>query len=418
MKKELVQLLEKELIPAMGCTEPIAIAYGAAVARKLLGTFPDKIMVGCSGNIIKNVKGVIVPGTETLRGIETSAVLGCVGGDPDKKLEVLSGVKKEDVEKTKEYLRQGFCAVRFIEGVENLYIDIVMTAGTEEAQVVIADTHTNIIKMKKNGQVILETGRKEEEEEVDIGRYSLEELYQFACQVDLNLIKPVLEKQITCNKAIAEEGIQNRYGANVGSTLLQMGNHDVDTMMKAYAAAGSDARMSGCEMPVVINSGSGNQGITVSVPLIKFAEIKKIPEEKLYRALLLSNLVSLYIKKGIGKLSAYCGAVSAACGTGAGIGYLCGDDFNTIARTVTNTLGNVSGIICDGAKSSCAAKIATAVDAALMAHKMAEKGMCFQPGEGLTGDNVDETIENIWHLGKEGMRETDIEILKLMVGEK
>ena len=308
--------------------------------------------------------------------------------------------------------------MKLIEGVENLYIDIHMNAAENTARVIIADTHTNIVRMEKNGEIIFQTGQTEEEKEIDISGYSLEDLYRFARDVDLRSVRPVLEKQIQYNRAIAEEGIQNRYGANVGSTLLQFGNADADTMMKAYAAAGSDARMSGCEMPVVINSGSGNQGITVSVPLIKFAEIKEIPEEELYRALILSNLVSLYIKKGIGKLSAYCGAVSAACGTGAGISYLCGDDFNIIAKTITNTLGNVSGIICDGAKSSCAAKIATAVDAALMAHKMAEKGMCFQPGEGLTGKDVDETIENIWHLGKEGMKETDIEILKLMVGEK
>ena len=374
--------------------------YGAHCDRlwrsrsaEIAGSFSDKIVVGCSGNIIKNVKGVIVPGTENMRGIDTSAVLGCVAGDPEKKLEVLSGVKKEDVEKTKVYLQKGLCAVKLIEGVENLYIDIHMNAAENTARVIIADTHTNIVRMEKNGEIIFQTGQTEEEKEIDISGYSLEDLYRFARDVDLRSVRPVLEKQIQYNRAIAEEGIQNRYGANVGSTLLQFGNADADTMMKAYAAAGSDARMSGCEMPVVINSGSGNQGITVSVPLIKFAEIKEIPEEELYRALILSNLVSLYIKKGIGKLSAYCGAVSAACGTGAGISYLCGDDFNIIAKTITNTLGNVSGIICDGAKSSCAAKIATAVDAALMAHKMAEKGMCFQPGEGLTGKDVDETIE-------------------------
>ena len=418
MGKDLVTLLQDELVPAMGCTEPIAIAYGASVARKVLGCFPEKITANCSGNIIKNVKGVVVPGTKNMRGIETSAILGALAGNPELRLEVLSRVTAEDVEKTRKYFSEGLCRVNLVEGVENLYIDIRMSSGGNTVQVVISDAHTNIIKVERNGETLFSKECEDKPEDETLGDYSLEDLYEFARTTELKALKPVLDRQIDYNLAIAEEGMKGSYGAGVGKTILQLEDAGSEAPLRAYAAAASDARMSGCELPVVINSGSGNQGITVSVPVIKYANQEGITGEKLYRALVFSNLVAIYIKKGIGKLSAYCGVVGAACGAGAGIGFLSDDEYPVIEKTIINTLGNVSGIVCDGAKSSCAAKIATAVDAALLGRKMAEKGSCFQAGEGLTGESADDTIKNIWCLGKEGMKQTDIEILKMMIGSE
>lgn len=418
MYQEFIDRLKKELVPAMGCTEPIAIAYAGAVARRELREFPDTITVRCSGNIIKNVKGVVVPTTGDMKGIETSAVLGALAGNADDKLEVLSGVKPDHIDQTKELLIKGICRVELAEGVENLYIEFIAVKGKDNVRVIIADTHTNIVLIEKNGETCFETKKAAEEiqKAIEEDQFTVRSIYDFANAVKVEDVKEILDRQIQMNMRIAVEGIENRYGANVGKSLIKHYGEDIKVLAKAYAAAGSDARMSGCEMPVVINSGSGNQGITVSVPVIVYAKHLSVSDEMLCRALVISNLLAIHLKTGIGKLSAYCGAVSAACGCGAAISYLYGAPYEIIANTLTNILANVSGIVCDGAKPSCAAKIASSVDAAILGHSMAMDGMTFGEGEGLVKKDIEETIHSIWRLGKEGMKDTDVEILNIMIG--
>lgn len=409
-----LSLLCKELVPALGCTEPIAIAYASAKAAELLGAEPEKIRAQCSGNIIKNVKAVIVPKTGDLRGIEAGAVLGAVGGDADKKLEVLQGVTPEHLARTKELLAKNICTVELLPHTDNLHIIITAYRGEDSALVEIKEEHTNITHIEKNGVSFYDTQTEKKTQEED-HPMSLQEIYQFAGVVDLEDVSDLLEQQISYNTRIAEEGLSKKYGANVGATLLECYGNDVKILAKAYPAAGSDARMSGCTLPVVINSGSGNQGMTVSLPVIKYAEHLGSSKEQLYRALVMSNLTAIHQKKGIGRLSAYCGVVSAAAGSGAGIAYLHGADLDIISKTVVNTLANVSGIVCDGAKPSCAAKIASSVDAAVMGYLMAEKGRCFRPGEGIVKENAEKTIASVTRVGRDGMRETDTEILNIMV---
>jgi len=419
MYTKLLNILKRELIPALGCTEPIAIAYASAKAREILGVMPNEIVVKCSGNIIKNVRGVVVPTTGNMKGIETSAILGAVAGNSSKQLEVLADVKEDDINKTKELLNLNICKVELEEDVDNLYIKVIVRNEGEQASVTIVDNHTNITEIEKNGHIIYESDKITEKEN---DYYSVEDvsvyiIYNFANTVNIDDVKEILDRQIKYNTAIATEGLTHKYGANVGESLIRNYGQDIKILAKAYAAAGSDARMSGCIMPVIINSGSGNQGITVSIPVIVYAKYLGVSDEKLYRALVLSNLISIYQKKGIGKLSAYCGAVSAACGCAAGISYLHDAPFEVITKTITNVLGNVSGIVCDGAKPSCAAKIASSVDAAIMAHYMAMDGRTFNPGEGLIKGNIEETIKSICRVGKDGMKGTDIEILNIMIGK-
>lgn len=411
-------VLKEELIPALGCTEPITIALASAKARDVLGKFPDKIIAACSGNIIKNVKGVIVPTTGDMRGIETSAILGAVGGNAQKQLEVLSDIRPEHIEKTKELLKTGMCRVEIIHGTANLNVIITAKAGHDSAVVEIRDKHTNIARIEKNGEVIFSKNSESvvsSAEGIDRTRINIDGIYDFANTVEIEDVKQLLDTQIDYNTKIAEEGLKNNYGANVGSTLIKCYGNDIDIIAKAYPAAGSDARMSGCILPVVINSGSGNQGMTVSLPIIKYAQYLGVSKEKLYRALVLGNLTAIHQKTGIGSLSAYCGAVSAACGSGVGIAYLHDAGLDIIKKTIVNTLANVSGIVCDGAKPSCAAKIASSVDAALLGYNMAVNGQFFQPGEGLVKDTAEDTIRSIGRLGREGMKETDAEILRIMV---
>ncbi len=412
-----IQILKEELVPALGCTEPIAIAYAAAKARDVLGSMPEHIIVKCSGNIVKNVKGVIVPTTGDMRGIETSAVLGAVAGNPEGKLEVLEGVTKEDVELTKEYLKKKICEVQIIHGVSNLQIIVVATTEKEQVEVEICEDHTNIIRIEKNGENLLPipTANKEEQRGGIVQELTLDLIYNFVNSVYIDEIKDILDRQIKYNMEIAEEGLTHSYGANVGKTILKTYGKDVKMLAKAYPAAGSDARMGGCTLPVIINSGSGNQGMTVSLPVIIYAKHLDVSDEMLYRALAFSNLIAVHLKSGIGKLSAYCGVVSAACGSGAAITYLHQAPLETIAKTITNVLGNVSGIVCDGAKSSCAAKIASAVDAAIMGHYMAMEDNTFGVGEGLVKENVELTIDTICKMGRDGMKQTDEEILNLMI---
>jgi L-cysteine desulfidase len=417
MYNNLLNILKKELVPALGCTEPIAIAYAAAKARELLGDTPEEMIVQCSGNIIKNVKGVVVPVTGNMKGIETSAILGAVGGDASKKLEVLTGATPDDIEKTKELLKLKICKVLLKEDVESLYIKVTEKKGDDWAAVTISGGHTDIVKEEKNGQVVFEkiNLNQNTDDNYNIEGIDFKSIYDFANEVAIDDIKELIDRQIKYNTEISLEGMNNKYGASVGETLVENYGNDIKVLAKAYSAAGSDARMSGCTMPVIINSGSGNQGITASIPVIMYAKHLGVSDEKMYRALVLSNLTSIYIKSGIGKLSAFCGAVSAASGCGAGISYLYDAPYETITKTITNTLANVSGIVCDGAKPSCAAKIASSVDAAILAHNMAMKGRTFNSGEGLIKDTVEDTIKSICKMGKDGMKSTDVEILNIMI---
>ena len=414
-----VNILKHELIPALGCTEPIAIAYASAKARQVLGEMPDRIEMNLSGNIIKNVKGVTVPNSGGLKGMEVAAVLGVVGGNADAALEVLESVKPEDIELTKKLVAQGICTCELAEGVANLYVEAKVYKDGHSAEVTILDHHTNIVKVVKDGEVLVD--RKSEDENADAGidksKLTLRDIIDFANEVKIEDVKEVLGRQLTMNKAISQEGLDNPWGAQVGKTLLASRGNDVVTRACARAAAGSDARMSGCSLPVVINSGSGNQGITVSMPVYTYAEEWNISEDKLYRALCISNLVSVHIKYFIGSLSAFCGAVSAACGSGAAIAYMYGAGYDQIGQTIINTLGNVGGIVCDGAKSSCAAKISSAVNAALLGFQMAIEGKGFQNGEGIVLEDVEQTIKSMGHVGRVGMAGTDIDILNIMIGK-
>ena len=417
LSAQYIALLRRELVPALGCTEPIAIAYAAARARRLLGCMPTSMTVHCSGNIIKNVKSVIVPTTNGLRGIDTSAILGALAGDPELGMEVLRNIKPEQVEHVRQLRDTGMCKILPLKSTANLHILLEVSGNGHSALVEIRDAHTNIIREERDGMVV--TGMASgcasptgsEQGYCDL---SIENIYWFAKTVNLSEIEPILEKQLDYNMAIAQEGLRGEWGAQVGKTLLASGD-SLANRAAAYAAAGSDARMGGCVLPVIINSGSGNQGMTVSLPVIVFAQEKGLSREEILRALALSNLVALFQKSFIGKLSAYCGAVSAACGSAAGIAYLCGDSLEVIEDTVVNTIANVSGMVCDGAKSSCAAKIATAVQAGFLGHEMAIRGHAFRNGEGLVKSDADKTVEVFGRMAREGMRTTDEEILRLMV---
>lgn len=415
-----INILKEQLVPALGCTEPIAIAYAGAKAREVLGEFPQKVVVKCSGNIIKNVKGVTVPNSGGLKGIDTAALLGIIGGKADMQLEVLESVTDEDRMYLRELLQKDICTCDLVPGTDNLYIDITVYFDNHSAQVVISDSHTNIIKIVKDDTVIYDKVNKiahvENSAPADKSLLNVKDIIEFANTVNIDDIKPILERQVKCNMAIASEGIKNKYEANVGRNLLALYGEDIlPIKARAMASAASEARMSGCSLPVVINSGSGNQGITTCVPLVVCAQYYNIPEEKMYRALAVSNLLAIHQKKYIGNLSAFCGAVSASYACGAAITYMLGGNFNQIASTIINTLGNTCGIICDGAKPSCAAKISSSLDAALLAHTMSMKGDGFKSGEGIVKDDLEKTIRAVGYIGKEGMKSTDIEVLNIMI---
>ena len=411
-----VQIMKEELRPAMGCTEPIAIAYAAAKARETLGATPDRLLIEVSGNIIKNVKSVVVPHTGGLRGIPAAAAAGTVAGDAGAELEVLSHVTSEQIAAMSVYLLKTPIEVRYADTEHIFDIMITAYAGEETAFVRIVDYHTNLVCIRKNGKVLLEKKVSSEQGTLtDRSCLSVKGIVDFADTVDLEDVKDVLERQIAYNMAIAEEGLRGNYGANIGKTVLRGREYDINYKMRAWAAAGSDARMNGCELPVVINSGSGNQGITASVPVIVYANGNGKTHEELLRALCVSNLITTHLKTGIGRLSAYCGAVSAGVGAGAGIAYLKGGRYEMIAHTVVNAVAVTSGIICDGAKASCAAKIAAAVDAGLLGLAMYEDGNQFFGGDGIVKKGVESTIETVGKLARRGMQKTDEEIIRLMM---
>ena len=411
-----LNILKYELVPALGCTEPIAIAYAAAKARQVLGEFPEYVEMHLSGNIIKNVKGVTVPNSGGLKGIDVAAVLGIVGGNADRALEVLSEVSPEDISRTRELISQKICSCSLVENVDNLFITAIVTSGEHSASVTIEHQHTNITKITKDGEIILDNPyRSTEAAAIDKSLLTVKDILDFADQVRMEDIQPVIDRQIKLNSAIAQEGLDNNYGAQIGKTLMHVWGKSVTTRACARAAAGSDARMGGCSMPVVINSGSGNQGISCSVPLIVYAREMELPDYSLYRALVFSNLLTVYQKQYIGKLSAFCGAVSASCAAGAAITYMVGGDISLIKKTIENTLANIPGIICDGAKISCAAKIAACLDAAFLAHHLAMNGQSYAPYTGILQEETAETISCVGQIGKDGMKETDREILKIML---
>ncbi len=412
-----IQILKEELIPAMGCTEPIALAYAAAKAREVLGCLPDKVAIGASGSIIKNVKSVIVPNTDHLRGIPAAATAGIIAGDASKELEVISVVSKEQISQMKEFLENTEISVEHIDN--DVTFDIIVDVWKEKnhAQVRIAIFHTNIVHIEKNGKVLLDFPVVESSEEglTDRSLLDVESIWEFIKTVDIADIHELLKRQIDCNTAIAEEGLRGNYGANIGKVLLKTYGSDVRTRAKAMAAAGSDARMNGCELPVIINAGSGNQGMTCSLPLLEYAKEYDIPEETLYRALALSNLIAIHQKTGIGRLSAYCGAVTAGAAAGAGIAYLLGGGYKEIVHTVVNALAIVSGMVCDGAKASCAAKIAASVDAGILGYHMYLEGQQFYAGDGIVTKGVEATISNVGRLGKDGMKNTNEEVIRMMM---
>ncbi len=416
---EYIRILEAELIPATGCTEPIAIAYGAAKARQALGMLPDSCQVEASGNIIKNVKSVVVPNTGHLRGIEAAAAAGIVAGNPDVQLQVISHVSPEDQAAIRTYLEAHPMEVVPAQNGKVFYIAINVRAGQENARVVIENFHTNITRIEKNGKCLFEQQEGEEEiahdQLLDYDSLNVQKIIDFADSVDLADVEGLLTRQIDCNTAISQEGLTHSWGACIGQTLLKAQGNDVRVRAKAAAAAGADARMSGCEMPVVIVSGSGNQGMTASLPVIEYAKELNASREKLLRALAVSNLVTIHQKTSIGRLSAFCGAVSAGCGAAAGIAFLKGENYDVIAHTIVNTLAILSGMVCDGAKPSCAGKIAVAVEAGLMGYEMYTHGKNqFYSGEGIVKKGVDNTIRTVGRMAREGMRDTDREILSIM----
>ena len=414
-----LSFLTQELVPAMGCTEPVAVAYAAAKARELLGDLPESVKVGCSGSIIKNVKSVTVPNTGGMKGLEAAAAAGIIAGDPSRRLEVISGITPDQFGPIRKYLSNADIQVEHLNEEHVFEIFITVRKGPHHASVRITDTHTHITLLEKDGQVQYESpADAAEAESSERQLLNVADIYDFAKTLDLADVIPVLSRQIACNMAIAEEGLRNPYGANIGKTLLRFhGGADapVEIRARAWAAAGSDARMHGCSMPVVINSGSGNQGITVSVPVILYARDIGASDELLYRSLALANLVAIQQKTYIGTLSAFCGAVCAGVGAGAGIAFLLGEDLTTIAHTIANALAILPGMVCDGAKPSCAAKISLAVEAGIFGYQMYKNGQQFYAGDGLVVKGVDANVRNVGRLGREGMRETNREIIAMML---
>ena len=416
-----LKILQEELVPATGCTEPIAIAYGAAKARELLGVLPESVLVEASGNIIKNVKSVVVPNTNSLKGIEAAAAAGIVAGQSDKILEVISEVTPAQRAEIRTYLADHPIVVKPAEGDKVFDILITLRAGNNHVKLRISDYHTHIVYIEKNGEVLFQSGEVLSDSARDMltdrSCLSVEEVLDFASTCNLEDVRALIERQIDYNYAIAEEGMRHSWGANIGSVLKEHYGVGIYSRARYMAAAGSDARMSGCEMPVIIVSGSGNQGITASVPVVEYAKELNVSRDQMVRAVLLSDLLTIHLKTGIGRLSAYCGAVSAGCSAGAAIAYLHGGGFREIAHTLVNSLAIVSGMICDGAKASCAAKISAAVDAGLVGYSLFRSGQQFRGGDGIVTKGVEETIRNIGRLGRLGMRETDREIIRIMTNQ-
>lgn len=412
----LIALLNAELRLAMGCTEPIAVAYASAKAREVLGEMPERIDLYCSGNIIKNVKAVTVPNSGGRRGLEVAAILGAAFGDPTLELEVVSKVTDDEIAQLEGLLEQDLCHCHLETGKDNLYIRAEMKAGKNTSLVEIAEKHTYITRIEKDGDLIMARPALNLLAN-DISILNLDDIYTFVNEMDIDDVDKLIERQIDCNIKIAEEGIKNPYGSEIGRRYIKMyGEDDYRFKAVAYAAAGSDARMNGCALPVVINSGSGNQSIAMSVPIIVYAKEKGISKEQLIRGLAFADLIALLQKKYIGDLSAYCGATCAGCAAVAGIAYIEGQPLDVLGNIVVNSISTIGGMVCDGAKSSCAAKIAASISMGFLAYDLAVNGLNFKDGEGLVVDDIEETIARVGRMGREGMRSTDEEILNMMLG--
>ena len=414
-----LDILREELVPAMGCTEPIAIAYAAAAAREKLGCLPERVTVAVSGNIIKNVKSVVVPHTGGLRGIEAAAAAGIVAGKAERRLEVLSEVTPEEIEAIGGFLREMDIQIEHLDTPYIFDIQITLQRGEDSAMARIVGNHTNLVTLCVNGELFIDRPCEEGSgsRKTDRSVLNVEDIVEFADVLDVDDVREILDRQIVCNWAIAEEGMRGSYGASIGKVLRDAYGDEVHNRARYMAAAGSDARMNGCELPVIINSGSGNQGITASVPVIVYGRAMAASDDLLYRALAVSNLCTIHLKTGIGTLSAYCGAVSAGCGAAAGIAYLHGGRLEDIAHTLVNAVAIDSGIICDGAKASCAAKIASAVDAGLLGYQMWRSGSQFYAGDGIVKKGIENTIRTVGALAHRGMVGTDKEIIQLMIQE-
>ena len=411
-----IDCMKKELIPAFGCTEPIALAYAAAKGSEVLGEKPEKIIARLSGNMIKNANSVKVPGTDGRKGIKISLVAGAMYGNAEKELQVLEGIDKSKLDEADRLIENGIVEMFLVPDVPNLYIEIEEIKGNNHSKVRVEKDHTNITLIEKNGKVIYENKYDpSKDEDVD---FSFDKIYNFAKNSDYSDVLYILKEQVQYNMDIAKEGIENNWGSNIGSIVLETNPDDFVERMVAYASAGSDARMSGCEKPVVINSGSGNQGITVAVPIVMFAEKNNYSDNELYRALIFANLIGLYLKQGIGKLSAYCGVVSASSASVAGIAFLENADEDIIKSTLVNALAVNSGLICDGAKPSCAMKIASSLRNAFLAYEQAKTENSFRSGDGIVKPTLEETIKTVSRIAKYGMKETDEVILNEMLGNE
>ncbi|MCM1120467.1 MAG: L-serine ammonia-lyase, iron-sulfur-dependent, subunit alpha [bacterium] len=417
MQEEFIRIIREELVPAMGCTEPIALAYASARGREALGCEPERIVARCSGNMIKNVRCVTIPNSGGLTGIEAACILGATAGDASAGMEVLEKVSDAQRAHAAEQLAKGCCHVEYLESEIPLHFIVELFSQRHTATVEVRHTHTNVVLITRDGEVIFEKDRELADKgySTDRSGLSLENIKTFADEVELALVRDIYERQIRCNMDIAYEGISGDYGIGIGRVIRESYADGIVTRMKAYAAAASEARMGGCDMPVIINSGSGNQGIASSVPVIVYAREKNIPTEKLYRSLVFSSLLTIYQKEFIGKLSAFCGAVSASCASAAAITYMTGGTLSQIKATIDNTLANIPGVICDGAKISCAAKIASSLDASMMAHYLAMQNKEYEAYTGILKEDAGETISCVGYIGKVGMQQTDKEIIKLML---
>lgn len=419
LKSDFLAILKEELIPAMGCTEPIALAYASAKGRQVLGRNPEQIRAVCSGNMIKNVRCVTIPNSGGMIGIEAACALGAFGGDAERIMEVLEAVTPQALAETTAFLKEHRCMVEYLDTEIPLHFIIELQSGTDCVSVEVRYDHTNITRLEKNAEILLKNDLvKAQTNLADRSGLSIENIKEYADTVDLSEVKYLLNQQIRCNMDIAYEGMSGNYGLGIGRVIRDAYPESVITRMRAYAAAGSEARMDGCDMPVIINSGSGNQGIASTVPVIVYAREKSIPQERLYRALVFSSLLTIFQKEFIGKLSAFCGAVSASCAAGAAITYLVGGSVRQIKDTIDNTLADIPGVICDGAKISCAAKIASALDASMMAHSLAMRGQAYKAFTGILKEDAGDTISTVGYIGKVGMKQTDKEIVRLMLEDQ
>ena len=416
IRRDFIAILREELRPAMGCTEPIALAYASAKGRAILGDEPDRIIAKCSGNIIKNVRCVRIPNSDGMTGVEAACALGALAGNPESNMQVLEGVTHEGLKKTVAFLQNESCVLDFLESNIPLHFIIELYKGDSYVTVEVRHSHTNIVKIVKDGEILFITeDLKEVTEVADRSELSIDSIYEFAETTELETIREFTDKQIECNMAIAERGMVGDYGVGIGNAILNAYPKSTFTTMRAFAAAASEARMDGCDMPVIITSGSGNQGITSTVPVIVYAREKRLTAERMHRALIFSSLLTVYQKEYIGKLSAFCGAGSAACSAGAAITYMVGGTLTQIKDTIDNTLADIPGIICDGAKASCAAKISSALDAAFFAHSLAMQGKAYASNTGILQSDTAGTIREVGHIGRVGMQATDQEIVKMMI---